>query len=111
MIANGATLKRSSTDDNTLRQNTHNNPCLKSSSCPRPSLVVGQGYSGPARSRAILTAEPYPAKGSDKDSALSNTYRPFVAFPILKSSIGLPDFNSALSQRGRLPRPAQVSDG
>ena len=30
---------------------------------------------------------------------------------ILKSSIRLPDFNCATSQRGRLPRPAQVSDG
>ena len=30
---------------------------------------------------------------------------------ILKSSIRLPDFNCATSQRGCLPRPAQVSDG
>ena len=30
---------------------------------------------------------------------------------IRKSSIRLPDFSSAASQRGFLPRPAQVSDG
>ncbi len=30
---------------------------------------------------------------------------------ILKSSIRPPDFNCATSQRGCLPRPAQVSDG
>ena len=30
---------------------------------------------------------------------------------ILKSSIRLPDFNCATSQRGCLPRPAQVSEG
>ena len=31
--------------------------------------------------------------------------------PDRKSSIRLPDFNCAVSQRGVLPRPAQVSDG
>jgi hypothetical protein len=35
----------------------------------------------------------------------------FFRTRILKSSIRLPDLNCATSQRGCLPRPAQVSDG
>ena len=35
----------------------------------------------------------------------------YAACLIRKSSIRLPDFNCAASQRGFLPRPAQVSDG
>ena len=35
----------------------------------------------------------------------------YAACLIRKSSIRLPDFSSAASQRGFLPRPAQVSDG
>src|SRR5206468_5729335 len=35
----------------------------------------------------------------------------YAACLILKSSIRLPDFSCAASQRGFLPRPAQVSDG
>jgi hypothetical protein len=35
----------------------------------------------------------------------------YAARLIRKSSIRLPDFNCAVSQRGVLPRPAQVSDG
>ena len=38
-------------------------------------------------------------------------YRLLAAFLILKSSIRLPDPNFATSQRGCLPRPAQVSEG
>ena len=36
-------------------------------------------------------------------------YRLLAAFLILKSSIRLPNLNCATSQRGCLPRPAQVS--
>ena len=35
----------------------------------------------------------------------------YATFRIRKSSIRLPDFNFAASQRGVFPRPAQVSDG
>src|SRR5438128_6265439 len=35
----------------------------------------------------------------------------YAACLIRKSSIRLPDFSCAASQRGLLPRPAQVSDG
>jgi hypothetical protein len=35
----------------------------------------------------------------------------YAACLIRKSSIRLPDFRCAVSQRGVLPRPAQVSDG
>ena len=38
-------------------------------------------------------------------------YRLLAAFLILKSSIRLPEPNFATSQRGCLPRPAQVSEG
>ena len=38
-------------------------------------------------------------------------YRLLAAFLILKSSIRLPEPNFTTSQRGCLPRPAQVSDG
>ena len=38
-------------------------------------------------------------------------YRLLAAFLILKSSIRLPESNFATSQRGCLPRPAQVSEG
>jgi len=42
---------------------------------------------------------------------LMAAYRLLAAFLILKSSIRLPDRNCSTSQRGCLPRPAQVSDG
>jgi hypothetical protein len=41
----------------------------------------------------------------------ATAYRLLAAFLILKSSIRLPERNCAISQRGRLPRPAQVSEG
>jgi hypothetical protein len=42
---------------------------------------------------------------------VSITKSPYATCLIRKSSIRLPDFNFAVSQRGVFPRPAQVSDG
>jgi len=47
---------------------------------------------------------------SEPDQA-AVAYRLLAALLILKSSICLPERNCATSQRGCLPRPAQVSDG
>jgi len=53
-----------------------------------------------------ITAASRPATAKSRYSK-----SPYATCLIRKSSIRLPDFNFAASQRGVLPRPAQVSDG
>jgi hypothetical protein len=67
----------------------------------RPRKLVSDNMTQMALRSSMRLCEP------DRATA----YRLLAAFLILKSSIRLPERNCATSQRGCLPRPAQVSNG
>ena len=79
-------------------------PAPMASNCASPSCAR-------APASPVSGIPPHGREGAHRQKGRRATYRLLAAFLILKSSIRLPEFNCATSQRGCLPRPAQVSEG